>query len=188
MAYKARQTISFIVFFILLTVIFALPMFASPLTSTDSAAIDINYSLPYPGLLPDNPLYIFKAVRDKIVSILIADPKNKAQFDLLQADKRLSAAFTLSKQQPVKGQLVVDTVSKGENYFSDAVGQAKLAHDEGIEVNGLIDQLENAAQKHQQVILGIENGLPKKDSEQLVLEAKRVANFISQAKKIRSQK
>lgn len=188
MAQQLRQTISFIVFFSLLTVIFALPMFASTLSSTDSASVDINYTLPYPGLLPDNPLYVFKAIRDKIVSILISDPKNKAEFDLLQADKRLSAAFALSKKQPANGQLVVTTISKGENYFSEAVGQATLAHSEGIEVNGLIDRLGNAAEKHQQIILGIENGLSKKDSEQLALEATRVVHFLSQAKKIRSQK
>jgi len=188
MGQQIRQTLSFAVFFILLTVIFALPLFASPLVSSGSAATDINYSLPYPGLLPDNPLYVLKAVRDKIVSMLISDPKSKAEFDLLQADKRLSGAFVLSKQYPVKGQLVVDTISKGENYFSFALGQAKLAHDQGVEVNGLLDQLENAAGKHEQVILGIESGLSKKDSEQLAFEAKRVSDFISQAKKIRSQK
>src|SRR5690348_4919601 len=113
MVQQLRQTISFIVFFSLLTVIFALPMFASTLSSSDSASADINYTLPYAGLLPDNPLYIFKAIPDKIVSILISDPKNKAEFDLLQADKRLSAAFALSKEHPANGQLVVTTISKG---------------------------------------------------------------------------
>ncbi|HSW97310.1 MAG TPA: hypothetical protein VLF89_05800, partial [Candidatus Saccharimonadales bacterium] len=34
----------------------------------------IQYDLPYPGLLPDNPLYSLKVLRDKIVEFFISDP------------------------------------------------------------------------------------------------------------------
>ena len=53
----------------------------------------INYPLAYPGILPDNPLYPLKMLRDRIVFFLINDPFKKAEFNLLQADKRLGAGL-----------------------------------------------------------------------------------------------
>src|SRR3989344_6985739 len=61
-------------------------------TATDSATDQVEeYTLPYPGILPDNLLYPIKVFRDRIVSFLISDPLKKAEFNLLQADKRLQA-------------------------------------------------------------------------------------------------
>lgn len=184
MAAQFRQIFLFLFFFLFLLVVFALPMSAQ---SVPASQPSIDYTLPYPGLLPDNPLYVFKAIRDKLVSIFIADPKSKAEFDLLQADKRLAASFSLSKERPINGQLVVGTLSKGENYFSEALGQASVAKRQGIEINGLLDQMENATKKHLQIISGIEHSLSQKDSEQLASEANRVREFVAQVKKLRSQ-
>jgi hypothetical protein len=172
---------------LLFLVFFALPLFAEATASSSSAPTPIvsDYSLPYPGLLPDSPLYVFKAIRDKMVSFFITDPKSKASFDLLQADKRLAAGFALSKERPMDGQLVAQTISKGENYFSLAFGEAAIAHQQGTEINGLLDQLTNASQKHLQVIAGIEHVLSGKDREELVGDAQRVANFPSQVNKLR---
>src|ERR1035437_474186 len=64
--------------------------------STPSAQIrDVQYDLPYTGILPDNPLYFLKALRDNILNSLITDPLKKARFDLLMADKRLGGAVDL---------------------------------------------------------------------------------------------
>jgi hypothetical protein len=58
--------------------------------ATGSASIEnVEYYLPYPGLLPDNPLYYLKAIRENIQKFFISDPLRKAQFDLLQANKTL---------------------------------------------------------------------------------------------------
>ena len=56
----------------------------------------VEYALPYPGMLPDNPLYVLKNLRDKIIELLISNPVNKAEFYLLQADKKLSMGLSLS--------------------------------------------------------------------------------------------
>lgn len=181
-----KQTALFVFFFTLLLIVFALPLSAQE--STPSVMeVTVDYSLPYPGILPDNPLYICKAVRDRVISWFISDPKQKAEFDLLLADKRLSGAFALSKEQPVQGKLIVQTISKGENYFSEAIAQATVAHRQGEEINGLLGQLNDAAKKHLQVIKGIENSLQKKDSEQLQLEATRTEQFIKQVTELRSR-
>lgn len=180
-----KQTALFVFFFTLLLIVFALPLSAQESTSS-AMELTVDYSLPYPGILPDNPLYVFKAMRDRVISWFISDPKHKAAFDLLLADKRLSGAFALSKEQPVQEQLIVQTISKGENYFSEAIGQATLAHKQGEEINGLLGQLNDSAKKHLQVIKGIENALSKKDSEQLQLEARRTEQFIKQVAELRS--
>lgn len=181
---QLRQSILFLFSLLLLTAVFALPLFADDASSTPSATV-VDYSLPYPGILPDNPLYIIKAMRDKFVSFFISDPKEKAAFDLLQADKRIAAAFALSKERPSNGQLVVQTVSKGENYFSEAMGQAAVAQKQGEEINGLIGQLKDAANKHEELIIGIKNSVPEKGSEELTGELKRVAEFQKQVIKLR---
>ena len=46
----------------------------------------IAYNLPYPGLLPDNPLYLAKVVRDRIADFLIL--------------KRLSFIFYIPIKEP----------------------------------------------------------------------------------------
>ena len=68
----------------------------SGLSATGAAAVMTptptpNYLLPYPGMLPDNPLYMLKAMRDRVINFLIADSQKKAEFYLLQSDKRLNA-------------------------------------------------------------------------------------------------
>src|SRR5260221_13808872 len=125
-----QKAFSFLGFFSILLVMFALPLSAQQQLSTPSAGMQektSDYTLPYPGILPDNPLYVFKAMRDRMVSWFITDPKNKATFDLLQADKRVAAAFAMSKERPVNGLLVVQTISKGENYFSEAISEMEVA-------------------------------------------------------------
>ncbi|MGH7246372.1 MAG: DUF5667 domain-containing protein [Candidatus Levyibacteriota bacterium] len=140
--------------------IFLLFLFVSPFSivkaQTPSVAptsgIMVQYDLPYPGLLPDSPLYGLKVFRDKLVSLLISDPLKKTEFDLLQADKRLSGAIALSQKGSSENQLVVSTISKGENYFNDALKSARDARKQGLEVNALVDRLKNASAKHEQEV------------------------------------
>lgn len=110
-----------------------------------------DYALPYPGILPSNPLYLLKAFRDKIVSMLIGDPLKKAEFDLLQADKRLNAAVMLSKKDSSgkSRELVISTISKGENYFEEAVSKTIEAKREGRETSDFAKKLFSASQKHE---------------------------------------
>ena len=72
------------------------------------------YDLPYPGILPDHPLYFFKAVRDRVLDITTRDDMKKAELYLLFSDKRFAMADQLVKKGKVK--LAVSTLSKGEKY------------------------------------------------------------------------
>ena len=54
------------------------------------------YNLPYPGLLPDSPLYITKIARDRITDFLTRDNLKKAELYLLYSDKRASMSLVLA--------------------------------------------------------------------------------------------
>ncbi len=56
----------------------------------------IEYMLPFPGILPIHPLYIFKNLRDRIIELLITDPISKSEFYILQADKKLNMGVSLA--------------------------------------------------------------------------------------------
>ena len=38
----------------------------------------VDYELPYPGLLPDSPLYFLKISRDRLIEFMIGDPIKKS--------------------------------------------------------------------------------------------------------------
>ena len=115
----------------------------------------VDYALPYSGLLPDNPLYFLKVTRDKIVNLLISDSLKKADFDLLQADKRIGAALSLfnsSKKNSKKAELIGSTASKAEDYFEKAIQKVKEAKKEGKETKDLAGRLNDSVRKHQELL------------------------------------
>lgn len=126
--------------------LFGNPVFAQE--ATTSATVE--YQLPYPGILADNPLYNLKTLRDRIIDFLISDPLKKSEFDLLQADKRLSVGIALFNKG--EHELSETTISKGENYFEEALKNAKTARGEGREIDpGLLTNLQQSSRKHEEV-------------------------------------
>lgn len=114
----------------------------------------VEYQLPYPGLLPDNPLYFLKALRDAVIDFLISDPLKKADFYLLAADKRLNAGVYLVNTKN-KYDLAESTISKGENYFEKAIAKTKEAKTQGMDIEGIKNRLLVSSQKHQEVIMDL---------------------------------
>lgn len=152
---------------------------------TTQAKKDGEYTLPYPGLLPDNPLYFLKALRDRVVDFLISDPLKKADFYLLQADKRLNAGVYLIRQGKSKYQLAESTISKGENYFERAISKVKEAKRQKMETGEITQRLYQAAKKHQGVLSSL--GKDVKDSnarKSLSNIEKRVMGFEKEARSL----
>lgn len=83
--------------------------------ASSNASANTDYSLPYPGILPDHSLYNLKMARDKILEMLISDPLKKTDFYLLMADKRMNSALYLLDNN--KEKLALQTATKGQNYF-----------------------------------------------------------------------
>ncbi len=160
--------------------------FAQENSSSDSAQTSVDYILPYPGLLPDSPFYFLRATRDRVISFLITEPLKKAEFDLLQADKMLSAGIYLGDKK--KYELAVTSISKGENYFESAIAQAVQARKEGKPVGDIAAQLYNSARKHQEVLKELETKTSGSLRASFVEEEKRAAVFEKKAKLILSQK
>lgn len=141
------------------------PIIPSPAPVSD-------YPLPYPGILPNNPLYPIKMLRDKIILLLITDPYKKAQFNLLQADKRIEAAIFLVNEDKKNGKLAVITIEKGENYYHDAVTDASALQKEGRDVGNFLHELDRAAAKHILLMTNLQKVLPDQREELSRLKAR----------------
>ncbi len=157
------------------------------LTATGSSGIasadkPVNYQLPYPGILPDNPLYFFKVLRDKIVGFFISDPLKKTDFDLLQADKRLNAAVYLFKEGETKYSLAESTISKGENYFQDALNKVSRAKKQGEDTKDILARLYLSSIEHQQVIGNLERKTNGNVKERLLTDMRRAQDFQKKVK------
>ncbi len=94
-------------------------------TATESSAMQgkVNYEFPYPGMLPDNPFYFLKVIRDGVVKLLINDSMKRARFSLLNSEKRMYAGKLLVDKG--KDGLALSTISKGNNYLDEALAAAK---------------------------------------------------------------
>lgn len=111
----------------------------------------VQYDLPYPGVLPDHPLYLLKRFRDFILERLIVEPIRKAEFYILQADKRLQMSVSLTDES--KFALAETTVSKGENYMDQAIAGLVAYKSVGNTVpTYLIDHISRALAKHEEVV------------------------------------
>ncbi len=138
---------NFLIVFVL-TLLFTNITFAQEVASESAKN---NYQLPYPGILPDSLLYGLKVFRDRLIALFISDPVKKSEFDLLQADKRLSSGIALFDKG--KQELSETTISKGENYFEDSLKNVRLAKGGGKELDPtFLTNLELSSKKHEKVI------------------------------------
>lgn len=112
----------------------------------------VEYALPYPGLLSDSPLYFLKVLRDKFQEVFISSPAIKADFYLLQADKRLYEGRLLFDKGISKYSLSESTISKAENYFEKGISQLQTAKNQKLDVNSLIQKYRLSSSKHEEVI------------------------------------
>ncbi len=120
------------------------PMVLSESVESEKAQ-SIDYLLAYPGKVgPDHPLWYAKVIRDKAWLALTFNANKKAELNLLFADKRLSSAVELFKNN--KPDLGIATLTKSEKYLETAesimtdddnfykkIGLSSLKHREVIE-------------------------------------------------------
>ncbi|MBN1263667.1 MAG: hypothetical protein JW991_04915 [Candidatus Pacebacteria bacterium] len=113
----------------------------------------VDYYLPYPGILPDHPLYLLKMIRDRIQLFLTTNRLKKAERLLHYADKRIGAAEVLVEGG--KPELGITTATKAEKYLEQAIAQEKEASEDGIETLAFLERLEIACLKHEEVLSAI---------------------------------
>ncbi len=141
------------IFLLLTLLIFPTVVFAATAkpAAQPSTVTTVEYELPYPGILPDHPLYFLKQVRDWVLDRLIVDSVKKAEFYVLQADKRMSSGMMLiDKGSDVLGEQVI---SKGEKYMNNALTLLLSLKAEGRDVPAnIVDRLEKATAKHHELL------------------------------------
>lgn len=120
----------------------------------------VAYNLPYPGLLPDSPLYLAKIIRDRITDFLTRDNLKKAELYLLYSDKRAAMSLVLSNKG--KSQLAIDTFTKGEKYFLKIPYLLKSAKKQGGQApSNFIETLKLSNAKHKELIEELIKILPQ---------------------------
>jgi len=141
----------------LIGLIFLFLTITIPLTVyfTDSALVKaenrIVYDLPYPGILPDHPLYFVKAIRDQINLFFTREYQKKAETYLLYSDKRVAASVLLLENGKEKAAL--DTLAKGEKYFFKIPFLINQAKKQGQSFpKELVQKIKTANEKHAEVI------------------------------------
>lgn len=131
----------------------------------------VDYYLPYPGILPDHPLYWLKMVRDRVQLWLVTDNLQRAEKLLLYADKRLGAGWALIEGN--KQDLGITTLTKAEKYLEQAVNLAQKLGEGEAEVK-FKAKLAKAIKKHEEVLNLIEG---KTEPNQLLEEVEVRVDF-----------
>lgn len=144
------------VLLVLLISFVVIPVFAKTTPTPEPTVImeqKVEYSLPYPGILPDHPLFFLKRLRDQIMEKLIADPVRKIEFYVLQADKYMNmGVFLIAKNNEA---LAVETMISGAKRMGLAISAAVALKDGGKEVpTYLVEKLTNALAKYKEVSIG----------------------------------
>ena len=172
------------ILFLIIIIIFASFYSTSAFAQNASSAADdaVSYDLPYPGMLPDNPLYFLKTLRDKFVSMIISDPVKKAEFDVLTSDKRFVAAVALINKR--KEDLGITTLSKSNNYFYDAIVSTHNAIKQKRILGPLPGNLLLSSQKHDELIQPLAGTISKDKQARFQYELKRLEDLEKAVKEL----
>lgn len=124
--------------------------------ATDSAQMvglmdqEVHYYLPYPGILPDHPLYWVKMLRDKVREMVTSSQSGKVDLWMSMADKRLGAAKALIEGNKV--ELGTQTAAKSTAYLRQAVSGLEQLKSEGTNVGERANNMERETLKHAQIL------------------------------------
>jgi len=125
------------------------------------------YELPYAGITPENPLYIFKQLRDLIKEFMTRDSIKKAEFLLLSSDKRAHISIILA--QKGKTRQSVEVLADAEEKAMRIPNLLKESKKQGIAPSeSLIYTLKLSNSKHKEIIQELAKMLPQGQDEQVL--------------------
>jgi hypothetical protein len=143
--------------------------------------LEINYQLPYEGrVLPDSPLWVLKAARDRVWFLITSSPLKKAELALLFSDKRLVSAQILFKNR--KPDIAISTLTKGEKYLEVAVADEAVARSRGYDTSAFLQRLAVASLKHRQMIESLMPLVPEDGKPYVIKSENYSKNSYSEAK------
>lgn len=112
---------------------------------------ELDYTLPYPGILPDHPLYVFKKIRDSVMWFLMRDPIKRIEFSLLQSDKHLATAISLIDIGKIN--MAGEAITQSQHAMEQSIQGVIAARNNGIVVpSHIILSMERSTVKHKQRI------------------------------------
>jgi len=149
---------------------------------SEGAEEKVDYYLPYPGILPDHPLYWLKMIRDRLLLAFTKKPTDRFERLLLYADKRVGAAKALIEGG--KTELGATTATKAEKYLNQTVNQFKDLAKSGKATPEMNSKISKALLKHEEVLTGVLDKVS--DQTKPVLE-QTIGKIQSNYKKIKSQ-
>ncbi|MFA6005591.1 MAG: DUF5667 domain-containing protein [Patescibacteria group bacterium] len=116
------------------------------------------YQLPYPGILPDNPLYPAKVVRDRMMEFFTREPLKKSELYLLFADKRINMAQFIRQ---TNWSLTEETASKAEKYLLKLQDSLVAAKNMGLTPTGsFIKKVKLAGKAHNKILKSLKKSAP----------------------------
>lgn len=122
--------------------------------------------MPYPGILPDHPLYAVKILRDRILDFITRDNIKKAQLYLLYSDKRVGMAQQLANKGKVKQ--AITTFSKAEKYFLKIPDLLKASKEQGASPSPeLVEKIKASNRKHREILEIMLKDMPQGELEPL---------------------
>lgn len=163
--FKRILVISLFIFFVFFSTYFI----ANFTYSKEPEQKKIDYNLPYPGILPDNPLYPIKNLRDGLLIFFSRDKIKKTELYLLLSDKKIYMSSMLVKAE--KWKLAIITAQEAEELFLKISPLLSSSKKQGISPGeDLIKRLKLSNFKHREII----NELLKKATKERKEELKSV--------------
>ena len=111
---------------------------------------NVEYSLPYPGMLPDHPLWSLKVFRDRLILFLVRGPSDRANRLLFLADQRLVMAKYLCSKGGFSSCVV--TAHKAEKYLVSALVSGRDAEVRGYNMDGFFETIAKASLVHRELL------------------------------------
>jgi hypothetical protein len=150
----------------LLLVVFPYAYAQETMTATSVVKRESSYTVPYPGILPDNPLYPLKVIRDKLVENLIRDKNRKVEFYLRQTDKQMGMVQTLADKKNIP--LAKQTALKAEHNFTQLISVYKASDTKPIA--SVKDILMQATEKHQEILANVIKNTPREEDKKVFMQ------------------
>lgn len=142
------------------------------------------YMLPFPGLLPDHPLYFLKNFRDLLLDKLIVDPIRKSEFYLLQSDKKLAMMIAFIE----KGNIprAEEVLEKSGKHMEQSIGGLMTLKSQGKAVSGdIVDRITRALVKHEEVLTEFIQKAQGNEKENFSAALERVKKLQGEAGKLK---
>ncbi len=136
----------------------------------------VNYNLPSPGILPTNPFYGFKRIRDYFWILFTRESIARGKLELMMADKKLSEANALIPDGKVRHGY--ESLDDSLRYLDESYTSVKSAVDKPEERNQLLLQIRNAGIAYEQIINNMGSSVtnPEEDKKDIMLEKIRTWN------------